>query len=101
MISLAWAYVISLLVEWPMIGLLRVAFPKAKRSPAPSQSKDRKENVEEESSKVDPETASNPPSYSSQAGEKNDLTEVSESKQTPLYDNHTFTKEDDKNTTNF
>ena len=56
MTSLACAYVISLLVEWPMIGILRVMFPNARRTP---------KKVEMKEEEVDSETGSDPPSYSS------------------------------------
>ena len=59
MTSLACAYVISLLVEWPMIGILRVMFPNARRTP-------KKVELKREEEDVDSETlGSDPPSYSS------------------------------------
>ena len=60
MTSLACAYIISLLVEWPMIGILRVMFPNARRTPKKVEVK------QEDELNVDSETlGSDPPSYSS------------------------------------
>jgi peptidoglycan/LPS O-acetylase OafA/YrhL len=104
MIALGFAYLVSLLVEWPMIGLLRIAFPKAKRSPS-QKSKDDEEKmdqVHEVSEKNDPESLSRPPSYSSEIGEKSDMKAVmSETKEVSSYENNTFTHENDKASTNF
>jgi len=81
MTSLACAYVISLLVEWPMIGILRVMFPNARRTP-------KKVELKREEEDVDSETlGSDPPSYSSW---KQDTVSETSSK----YENEGYVKEE-------
>jgi len=63
MISFALAYVLALLVEWPAMELLRIAFPRGKKDKKPEEKENSKQM--EENSQVSVETASSnpPPSY--------------------------------------
>jgi len=63
MISFGLAYVLALLVEWPAMELLRIAFPRGKKDKKPEEKENSKQM--EENSQVSVETASSnpPPSY--------------------------------------